>query len=291
MDTLSRRQLLARRVRQGVVGTLVGLLAGLEPAMLLAQGPRLTPPMQPPHRQVPRPVDAVVDAITADIITTAKDAHQHGPRPEHLKRHASNLRALAKHYKTNGLDAQVIAWAKAQNPDVFELQVPDRATVDAALAARRQQGLPVDDLLAAVNASPKMKRAVLMAFRAKGISGNLEEDAAYLERVSDRAIQGAEPRITPALVDMTVDAGGGGDNRGGCQTINYVSILWGFASFLFGGWIGTVVTLIGMGFSIYNAAGCPGLPPDPRTGPGGGEQAVPRQSRFLRHHGRFAWAL
>jgi hypothetical protein len=212
-----------QRARQWIVGTLVVILAVVEPVGLLAQrsGGVITPPtMKPPHLRLPEVLDPIFAAITTDMIASAQDAHQHGMTATHMRRHAGHLRALAKHFTETGIDAQIMDWANAQNPDVFQFQMPDPNVVDTALALRRQQGLPTDDIAQALNATPQFKRTVLM---------NLDKPA---------------------------DGGGGGGlTFTGCQIIGAEGLALGAIALFI-----PVVGWFSFALSLYNFIGCPGCP-------------------------------
>jgi hypothetical protein len=263
-----------QRARQWIVGTLVVILAVVEPVGLLAQrsGGVITPPtMKPPHLRLPEVLDPIFAAITTDMIASAQDAHQHGMTATHMRRHAGHLRALATHFTETGIDAQIMDWANAQNPDVFQFQMPDPNVVDTALALRRQQGLPTDDIAQALNATPQFKRTVLMNLRAKAFSAHLIEEAALIERtVTHNGLYGADPRVSPVLLSMDKPAdggGGGGLTFTGCQIIGAEGLALGAIALFI-----PVVGWFSFALSLYNFIGCPGCPC-----PGTTSQRLPRR--------------
>jgi hypothetical protein len=260
MDTLSRRQLLERRVRQGVVGTLVVLLAALDPMVLLAQrGGVITPPIKPPHRAVP--TDPALEAIVADMITTAKDARMRGATAGHIRQHAAQIRAFAKHMETH-YNEQIKAWAKTQDPDVFQFQALDPKAAETLATTLRQHGLAAEGIGQAMNAPPEWKRAVMLELQTNGVSDFLNQIATRLERRVGRA------GMTPALLDMMIDSTGGGGL--GCFEVGLGGWVLGMIGVVLS--IGTagLALLVGAGLGIvggllgaYNLMGCPtsyGLP-------------------------------
>lgn len=249
--------------QQWIVGGLVVIMGSLDPMMVLAQGQKgaIRPPIVGKHEG---PQDAVLDAIASDILATTQDAHQYSPSASHTRRQATNLRSLAKYAQDKDLDVQIIAWANAQDPDVFQFQQPDQKTIDKAIAARRAQGLPIDDITQGLNMAPEQKRTILIFLRTKGLSGALLNTASGLEKM----VPSSDPRVSP--ITDKADAGGGGAYNmapPNCATLLLIGAglnATGFILALFLGIIGLIVGLIVVTVALFlnwwSLAGCPGAP-------------------------------